>query len=258
MWQIAVYRPAALFSLKIGVATATAAKSLFLPTPFAIRTALLDAAIRIDGLQNAESAFETLKSFAIAARPPDAVAVTNLFAKVQKPRRMDKPKGAEEEEPTASASAMIKSIAFREYVYLAGDLELAFSGEAEALAKLRGWLPHVNYFGKRGSFFQLVELPRLAEQAEHFYMLDGMTLQGGQVVSPMNGSFPLGIIQLMDDWGESMTFDALNIYTDEKIRVGEERIRKGVVLPYRLTRSSKSFSLYERVETRAPFLNDVR
>jgi len=252
MWQIAIYRPAALFSLKIGVATATAAKSLFLPTPFAIRTALLDAAIRVDGLQHAESAFETLKSLGIAARPPEAVAVTNLFAKVQKPRRTDKPKGKkeekQEEEEDATASAMIKSIAFREYVHLAGELALAFSGETDALTSLRGWLPHVNYFGKRGSFFQLVELSSVKEQVENFYMLDGMTMQGGQIVAPMNGAFPLGIIQLMDDWGESLTFEQLNIYTDERIRLGQERIRKSVILPYRLTRSSKSFSLYERVE----------
>jgi len=78
-------------------------------------------------------------------------------------------------------------------------------------------------------------------------MLDGMTMQGGQIVAPMNGAFPLGIIQLMDDWGESLTFEQLNIYTDERIRLGQERVRKGVILPYRLTRSSKSFSLYERV-----------
>ncbi len=252
MWQIAVYRPAALFSLKIGIATATAAKSLFLPSPFAIRTALLDAAIRVDGLQNAETAFESLKSLGIAARPPEAVSVTNLFAKVQKPRRTDKPKGKkqeeQEEESTVGTSAMIKSIAFREYVHLSGDLALAFSGEAEKLENLRGWLPHINYFGKRGSFFQLMELPPVAEQVEKFYMLDGMTMNGSQIVSPTNGAFPLGIIQLMDDWGESLTFEALNIYTDERIRVGQDRVRKGVILPYRLTRSSKSFSLYERVE----------
>lgn len=251
IWQIAVYRPAALFSLKIGIATATAAKSLFLPTPFAIRTALLDAAIRTEGLHRAVSAFEILKGLKIAARPPEAVSVTNLFAKVQKPRRTDKPKGKKEEEleeeATASASAMIKSIAFREYVHLSGDLALAFSGKEEALAQLRLWLPQVNYFGKRGSFFQLIEMPLATNELNGFYALEGMTMQGNQILSPVTGTFPMGIIQLMDDWGESMTFEHLNIYSDEKIRVGAERVRNGVILPYRLTRSSKSFSLYERV-----------
>jgi len=81
-----------------------------------------------------------------------------------------------------------------------------------------------------------------------FHALDGMTLAGSQVVSPIGNQFPLGIIQLMDDWGDELTFDKVDIYSGEKITMGKDRIRKGVILPFRLTRSSKSFSLYERIE----------
>lgn len=242
MWLIANYRPAALFSFKIGVATSTAAKSLFLPTPFSIRTALLDAAIRTQGLTRGQELFEALKGLHIAARLPDAVAVTNLFAKVQKPTRND---GKEKK----SDKPMTYTIAFREYVHLEGDLALAFSGDADALKALRDLLPQVNYFGKRGSFFQLMEAKSdTTELPNGFYALDGMTLAGSQVVSPIGNQFPLGVIQLMDDWGEELTFEKVDIYSDEKIVMGKDRIRKGVILPYHLTRSSKSFSLYERIE----------
>jgi hypothetical protein len=49
-WLIARYQPTSLFSLKHGDATSTGGKSLLVPTPFAIRMALLDAAIRTEGI----------------------------------------------------------------------------------------------------------------------------------------------------------------------------------------------------------------
>ena len=61
-WLIARYQPTSLFSLKHGDATSTGAKSLLVPTPFAIRMALLDAAIRTEGIAAGRSAFEHIKS----------------------------------------------------------------------------------------------------------------------------------------------------------------------------------------------------
>jgi len=251
MWLIANYRPAALFSFKIGVATSTAAKSLFLPTPFAIRTALLDAAIRTQGLTRGQELFESLKALRIAASLPNAVAVTNLFAKVQKPKRNDKKKDEEDEddEDTSGSNAMTKSIAFREYMHLEGNLALAFLGDADAMQVLGDLLPQINYFGKRGSFFQLIGMKsESGELPKDFYALDGMMMSGSQVISPIANEFPLGIIQLMDDWGDELTFEKVDIYSGEKIVMDKDRVRKGVILPFRLARSSKSFSLYERIE----------
>ncbi|MGB9594610.1 MAG: hypothetical protein ACPL7R_10790, partial [Anaerolineae bacterium] len=60
-------------------------------------------------------------------------------------------------------------------------------------------------------------------------------------------TFPLGMVQAMDDWGEALTFDKVNVYSDERVIFGKDRVRKSVILPYRVLRSSKGFSLYERV-----------
>jgi hypothetical protein len=46
----------------------------------------------------------------------------------------------------------------------------------------------------------------------------------------------------------SLTFTKANIYSRDKVRVGKDRVTRLVVLPYRLVRSSKSSSLYERIE----------
>ncbi|MBE3518921.1 MAG: hypothetical protein IMW97_01300 [Firmicutes bacterium] len=238
MWLIAYYRPVGLFSLKAGPATSTGAKTVFLPTPFAIRTALLDAAIRTQGLQVAPRFFRMLKTVAIAALVPERVVVTNLFAKVRKPRRAE----AERE------GAMQSTIAFREYAYLMGNLGLGFRGEEVVLDELEALLPQISYFGKRGSFFQLLSAgERTTELPAGFVVLRGISATGTQIGSQVATSFKLGIIQVLDDWGPELTFEKVNTYSDRDIRLGRDRIRESVILPYRLVRSSRSFSYYERI-----------
>jgi hypothetical protein len=113
---------------------------------------------------------------------------------------------------------------------------------------LKVLLPHVNYFGKRGSFFQLLDSPEWARKLpEGFVVLTGVSVNGNEVTGQVPAPLPLGIIQMMDDWGPNLTFTKLNIYSDEDIRLGRDRIRMGVILPYRLMRSSRSFSYYERI-----------
>lgn len=230
MWLVAEYQPVTLFSFRSGTSTSSGAKTLFSPTPFAIRTALLDAAIRTCGISEGQSAFDWIKGLRIALRLPERVVVTNLFAKVLKPTRKDGKKEPEE--------FMDRSIAFREYAYLDGNLALAFETTKEQAEDMRFLLAHVNYFGKRGSFFQLLRVPEFVDALPDDFML----------MDEVESTFVLGsIIQVMDDWGEGMTFAKANIYSDEKITMGKDRMRKPVVLPYRMVRSSKSFSYYEKI-----------
>ncbi len=236
-WLVAEYQPVSLFSLKHGEATSTGAKTLLVPTPFAIRTALLDAAIRACGVGYGPNAFERIRALRLAMRPPPRVAVTNLFAKVLKPER-DPSRGR----------AMQQTIAFREYVHLEGALELAFSGASEHLQAVTPLLFHVSYFGKRGSFFQLVSPPRMAETLpEGFILLEGPSFSGGEVQGPMPEAFPMGIIQRLDDWGHELTFEQVNVYTREKIRPNRDRVRYDVVLPYQITRAGRGFAVYEQL-----------
>lgn len=262
MWLIADYCPVTLFSLKSGEATSTGAKTLFLPTPFAIRTALLDVAIRTRGIESGPSTFEAVKGLALAIRPPERLVVTNLFTKVQKPDRSEdrarKTIGFRGTSGTFTVHrlrgpgcALQKSIAFREYAYLAGSLVLAFEGDEEALGLVETLLPQINYFGKRGSFFQwLPPARREAALPAGFILLDGTYITEEGVKGEPDSSFPLGLIQMMDDWGPSLTYAKVNVYDPASIKrpgKGEDRVRKGIVLPYRLVRSSRSFSYYERI-----------
>jgi len=242
MWVVAEYLPVTLFSFRSGIATSSGAKTLFLPTPFAIRTALVDAAIRTYGLNAGRRAFEWIKELSIAVCPPERVVVTNLFAKVLKPTRKEDPE-----------TPMDRSIAFREYAQLGGTLALAFRVSEPHKDELISLVLQVNYFGKRGSFFQLRGQPYTVEDLPaEFIPLDGVSVQGTQVQGQLPKAFVAGLVQIMDDWGKSLTFDKLNIFSEEKIRLDTDRIRKSVILPYRLVRSSKSFSYYERISPDNP------
>lgn len=234
-WGVARYLPVTLFSLKQGEATSTGGKGLLIPTPFAIRMALLDAAIRVQGRDMGPQAFEAIRHLRLAIRPPHRVAVTGLFTKVLKPERE---KGQER--------AMQQTIAFREYVYLDGVLELALGGDPAHLAGVFPLLPHITYFGKRGSFFQFLA-PVQEVEMEDPDPPRGFTLMTAFQVRE-GGMFPLGVIQRVDEWGPELTFEKANVYTCTGIRIPADRDRFDVILPYHLSRSGRGFAIYERIE----------
>ena len=57
-----------------------------------------------------------------------------------------------------------------------------------------------------------------------------------------------GLFQMLDNCNPKMTFEHADIYSGKRITLGKERVLHHVVLPYRLTRSSRSYSLYERID----------
>lgn len=239
-WLIARYQPVGLFSLKHGEATSTGGKSLLIPTPFAVRMALLDVAIRTEGVAIAAHSFERIKSLRLAIRPPDYAAVSGLFGKILKPERKKD-----------TDRAMTPTIAFREYVHLWGELSLAFGGESPVQERIYPWLAQISYLGKRGGFVQLIEPPRQIatedqESPHGFILLDGSELRnGGQLTQ-----FPLGLVQRLDDWGPEMTLKKADVYHRSrkgKIRLGQDRVRLDVILPYQMVRAGRGFTLYERM-----------
>jgi len=234
MWLIAEYQPTALFSLKPAWATSSGGKSLLVPTPYAVKMALLDAACRTAGVAVAREAWPWLRDLTVALRPPERVVVTNLFARILKPSRTPARPG------TQHAGPLGKTIGFREYVYFGGPLGIALGGELGNRAHLENWLLQVNYLGKRGGFVQLLAPPALTG-----------TLPSGFVVVDGGSTRPFfadGIIQQLDDCDASLTFEHADIYSGKRIRLGKERVLRHIVLPYRLVRSSKGFSYYERID----------
>jgi len=235
MWLVADYQPVGFFSLKNSLATSSGAKSLLLPTPYALKMALLDAACRRWGVTQAEAFWPTLRDLPVAMRPPKRAVVTNLFAKILKPRRSKARPGS------SDAGPLGKTIAFREYVWLGGNLGIALQLANNHWPQVIELLLQINYLGKRGSFVQLLAPPR------QLTSMPGGFVHLNPPDTPSTFSSQ-GLLQMLDDCGPQMTFDHANIYSQARIRLGKERVLHHVVLPYRLIRSSKGYTLYERLD----------
>lgn len=233
MWVLARYEMVTLFSLKSSAATGSGAKTLLVPTPYALKMALLDAACRTAGVTAAERIWPTIRDASVAIDPPPWAVVTNLFAKVLKPRRTAAAEGSADFGPFG------RTIAFREYVQHVGPLGVALSVGDESASGVAGLLVQVSYLGKRGGVVQLLDPPRLAPQLPAGYL----ALDEGQSRFARDG-----LLQTLDDCTPSLTFERANVYSGERVTVGKERVIRHIVLPYRLLRSSKSFTLYQRIE----------
>ncbi len=239
-WLLADYQATTLFSLKMSNATSSAAKSLICPTPYAIKMALLDVAIRTLGVGEGERLFPVLRDIGIAAKLPRQAVVSNCFIRVLDPVRSSK-KGDEEEGDDAVGREVVgpfkSNITFREYVFFDGSLQLAVQTEGSD-DWLISCLSQVNSFGKRGCFFQLQAVPILVEQLPAGYI--ELTRQPGS-----KDTFPInGLAQVMDDMAERATFGNVNTYSSERA-ARQERV---IVLPYKRRASSKGFTWYERLE----------
>jgi hypothetical protein len=243
MWIVAQYLPVSFFSLKPAVATSSGGKTLLVPTPYALKMALLDAAIRSLGLAEGERLFPLLRDLSLHLEPPEGMIVMKSFSKI---RRELKDKNDPEKAQRARARKeypMQPTIAYREYVNYQGTFRLACQlADDHALAELLPTLlMRVNYLGKRGGFVQLLEPPQTTQElpAGQFVHLTAHEPQ------PFAAS---GTLQMLDDCGPGLTFAKVSVYSEARIILNKDRLLRHIVLPYRLQRSSRSYSQYQRIE----------
>lgn len=232
MWLIAEFEAVTLFSLKMSTATSSGGKTLLAPTPYSIKMALLDIGCHYLGVEKAEERWYDIRDLKVALHPARRAVVTNLFQKVLRPRRnpipMDEPE----------AGFFQKTIGYREYVYLEGTIGIALGWGNETL---RPWLAdlfsQISYLGKRGGFMQMMDLPKHTPELPVGYI----------DLTQETSKFSIGgTLQLLDDCTPDLTFEKANIYSGKSICMGKERILRSIVLPYKVEKSSRSFTLYKR------------
>lgn len=257
MWIVAQYLPVAPFSLKPAAATSSGGKTLLAPTPYAIKMALLDVAIRIMGIAEGERIFPLLRNLSVHIALPKDILVFKSFSKSWRPVESKEAQKKDETREEFEARQREKladriergqyplypTIAYREYVYYRDAFHLAFTTSSEERplpSELQQLLTCINYFGKRGGFVQIVGYPQHMEQ-----LPDGQFTE--LTPDTLRPFYNDGTLQVLDDCGESLTFQRANIYSAERITAGKERVLRHVVLPYRLTRSSRSYSWYQRI-----------
>lgn len=235
MWIVATYEATAFFSLKPASATSSGGRTLLVPTPFAIKMALLDAACRVEGVSRANEIMTWLSPARVAVRPPERVVVNNTFIKILRPRRNPAKPGS------ADAGFFQRTIAYREYAQFADDFAIALETDDEQQAVLlQRWLMSINYLGKRGSFVQVQDVPdKWDDLPEPFIVVDGS----------IGSQFDIDSVMMqLDDTSPELTFTQANIYSTgsgSTIRLGKDRLLRQVVLPYRRVSSSRGYTYYE-------------
>lgn len=241
MWLLAEYEATALFSLKPATATSSGGRTLLVPSPYAIKMAVLDVACKVNGVTAAVAACRWLAGARVALRPSARVVVNNTIIRVLRPFET-KQSADKKEEAVALAKRerkypFGKTISYREYAQLAGSFGIAIEVETdEAVGHLQNWLIGINYLGKRGSFVQIQAVPEIHE------VLPDKFIRIGEAFA----EFPIeGLLTQLDDTGAESTFETLSIYSGERVRIGKERLLHHVALPYRLLHSSRSYSYYE-------------
>ncbi|NDJ78840.1 MAG: hypothetical protein GYB65_21525 [Chloroflexi bacterium] len=241
MWTIAEFRPVALFSLRPANATVSGGKTLITPTPFAIKMALLDGAIRLWGRDQGAEWWPQIRDLAVAVALPDQLLVVKTF------QRILRPQGLRDRLGTGLSGPWGANIVYREYVQFdtSAPMQIAIRDvhpDTSALPWI-GLFSQINYFGKRGSFFQFTDA----------YTGDGLDDTVFTLLNePSDGFDPRGLMQLLDDCGSEMTFAHADIYDQThprlKINQPDGRLLNIVVLPYAQTGAGRGFTAYQRLE----------
>ncbi|MBD0402739.1 hypothetical protein [Flammeovirga sp. EKP202] len=217
----AKFLPTALFSLKNSNATNSGAKSLLLPSPYSIKMAILNQAILVGNdlevlEQKKSTVFDYIKQAKITyhIESGSCFSVNNSFLKIHKPAR--------------SGGGFQQTVAYREYVHISNPIELIFEVTSEeAETYLKEYIFRINYFGKKGCFFQFLEYSNSPQEAN---------------VKPFDiNEAPVGILQEYDDFDPSVSFEQVNSYSSKKTK----RKKEVLVLPLKSTHTSKGYTVYE-------------
>lgn len=230
-WLTVSYQPVSLFTLKRSDATSMAARSNLLPTPYAIKMALLKALLESQGKHHQDDfeiwikkEFSWIRDLQIYLLPPEQLVVNRNGYKL---RYYDQT--ADKADKNRSTVPMQDGFVFREWIHLQGELKIC-AGECDKLTQLTQLFAQINYFGKKGCFFQF--LPDATQQT------DAPTF-----TPDPSTSFT---VQPMDDLGKKTTFNRINPYSNDKAQIDKDRIIEPGFLPLQLRSTSARYDFYQK------------
>lgn len=239
-WLIISYSPTSFFSLRMTHATSKGGKTLLVPTPYAVKIAFVDACFRMYSqnvaIERAKAVFNLVKGMEIRIRPPAYCAVQNTFIKVK------------QEDRDALHGIYTPTIAYREFCYFKGDLDIAIDAaelSAGQISELIELAMRINYFGKRGSFMQYLRWEILESEPKK-----GFTCPENKA-DIINGGFATTLY--LDEFGSALIedqdgFARINTYGGKPSALGKYRILVRTLLPYRYISSGKHYTLFKRTD----------
>jgi len=246
-WLIAQFAPVSMFSLRSTYATSKGGKTLLTPTPYAVKLALIDACFRMYSQSTAEAAarhvFDLIKAQPVRVQPPTHCVVQNTFLRVLQPAR-------DSDAEDATTGPFARTISYRELVYYRGAMEIALGvsgGVNPEIDELTKMFAHINYFGKRGSFWQFLG------SRHHLGVLPpGFSLVASELTQY---SFDIvgryRVTEYLDEFGPKLClakdgFERISTYHDGEIKLTEHRILQPTLLPYERKSAGRHFTYYHR------------
>lgn len=226
-----MYQPVSLFSLKRSDATNMAARSNLVPTPYAIKMALLRLWLEAEGRQyrqdlerGIQPVFNQIRDLQIGILPPEQIVVNRNGYKLR--YRDQETNKAEKNRQTL---ALHGGFVFREWLQYQGNLVICCGGQGAGVWEAQ--FRQVNYFGKRGCFFQ--------------YLPDCTALTP-EPPPWLNATATDLMAQPMDDLGPKTTFGKINPFSKQSAKLGVDRLIPNQPLPLRLAATSAHYDLYRR------------
>jgi hypothetical protein len=229
MYATVEFHLVALFSQRTLHTNAFSARTLPCPTPAAVKLAVLAKLLERDGPARAQEAVDWLAPLAVWWRPPAAIAVSTATVRVWKADAADK--------------ALTQMKGMREYAHFGPGARFGVAMGPVAVERrddLAYALGQIRALGTAESMVQPLAPVVWAE-----------TVPAGWVdLTRVEEGAEDGVAVVLDDLGEAPVWERLNVYRvpDRKLipRIGEERVRRIVVLPFAVRRWSESGYVLER------------
>jgi hypothetical protein len=231
-WLVLRYAPIALFSLKNSRATSTVGKTLLAPTPYAVKMAFLDAALRHGLTEDPNGLVRCLAGANLRIGVPQHACVTGTIQSIRQETR-DVERKRNPDLPPYRAN-----IAMREFVHYQGNIRLAFDLRTcppDFIALLLQVAPAINYLGKRGSFMQYLSGIWQSDLDSAFT----------QPVDDSNAELPARRQRVaLDDFGARASFAALNSFAPTEVRLGIDRRFVETIVPMEVYNAGPGFVHY--------------
>ena len=213
-------------------ATNSAGKSLICPSPYSVKMALLNAIITYDSLETAKDNFSFIRDLEMQFCLPNNIVVNNCLIKIAKDNDKVSP-AIKEINPFKS------TIAFREYVYLCDEIRIAIRINSDTdlfvqdkIDFLQKWFMHINYFGKKGCFFQFISAETIDELSDDYSKI-------------LDNSFPAGIMFPMDDVNKTAQFNNLDNF--DSSNKDAKRDKQIYIFRFHQVSSNKNYTFYRRI-----------
>jgi len=179
------YRSTSLFHFKRIDATNKGALTLPMPTPYAVRSALLAVS------DDPEAVFDNVKSKTIIVKPPAEIVHNPCWVKILDLKRSEF--RAQWDKPEATAEYQ-STMSLREYAYIPADGSSDLMIYIDSLEGIEDLPARINYFGKRGSFVQFIGKE---DNVDPYIPLEGMEC-------------------ILQDFSKKATWENVNVYTSKK------------------------------------------